>query len=170
MMIILSIISLIFSFLLQGLITNFISFNVNSLSIFSSVFVLVNLVVLQEYFESDKKFIILFLVFGLFMDIVYNSTVLISCFIFFAVFYINKGLNFFLPYNLLTVNLFSVVSMIVYHFITFLFLIIIRYDVFPFVYLFKIIGCNLLMTVIYTSIMYSLIKYIVKKFELRVVR
>ena len=88
----------------------------------------------------------------------------------FAVFYINKGLNFFLPYNLLTVNLFSVVSMIVYHFITFLFLIIIRYDVFPFVYLFKIIGCNLLMTVIYTSIMYSLIKYIVKKFELRVVR
>ena len=170
MMIILSIISLIFSFLLQGIITNFISFNVNSLSIFSSVFVLVNLVVLQEYFESDKKFIILFLVFGLFMDIVYNSTVLISCFIFFAVFYINKGLNFFLPYNLLTVNLFSVVSMIVYHFITFLFLIIIRYDVFPFVYLFKIRCCNLLMTVIYTSIMYSLIKYIVKKFELRVVR
>ena len=169
-MIIVSVISLIISFLLQGLISNFVPFTINNLFILSTVFVLVNFVVLQEYYEDDKKFIILIIIFGILMDIVYNSTSLLSVFIFLVIFYVNKGLNFLLPYNIMTVNLFSIISIIIYHIITFLFLILLRFDSFSFMVLLKIIGCNIIMTIIYTSLLYYLIEIIVKKFDVKVVR
>ena len=150
--------------------SNIVSFNINSLSIFSSFFVLVNFVVLQEYYADDKKFIIMLIIMGLFIDIVYNGTALVSSFIFVLIFYINKGLNYFLPYNLLTVNLFSIFSIIVYNIITFLILVIIRFDRFSFMVLLKVIGCNLIMTVIYASIIYSVTKYFVRKLDLKVIR
>ena len=43
-MIVLSVISLVISFFLQGLISNFCSFTINNLSLFSTFFVLANFV------------------------------------------------------------------------------------------------------------------------------
>ena len=169
-MIVLSVISLVISFFLQGLISNFCSFTINNLSLFSTLFVLANFVVLYEYYENNSKFIILLVIFGLLMDIVYNSTALISVFTFIVVFYVNRGLKFFLPYNFVTVNLFAIISLIIYHLITFFFLIILQYDNYTFMVLLKIIGSNLLAMVIYTSILYYVIGLVVKKFELKIVR
>ncbi len=169
-MIVVSIVSLFLSFLLQGLVSNFLPYTINSLSIFSTVFVLVNLVILQEYYENHKKFILLIIIFGLLMDIVYNGTMLLSVFIFLVIFYVNKGLKFLLPYNIFTVNLFAFISVIIYHVMTFLFLIILGFDTYSVIVLLKIIGCNILMTVIFASLLYFVISKIVKKFELRVVR
>ena len=169
-MIVLSVISLVISFLLQGLISNFCSYTINNLSLFSTLFVLANFVVLYEYYENNNKFIILLVIFGLLMDIVYNSTALISVFTFIVVFYVNRGLKFFLPYNFVTVNLFAIISLIIYHLITFFFLIILQYDNYTFMVLLKIIGSDLLAMVIYTSILYYVIGLVFKKFELKIVR
>ncbi len=169
-MIIVSIISLLFSLFLQGLVSNFQSYTIYDLSIFSAVYMLLTLVVLQPYFENDKKFLILILIFGILLDITYSNTFILCTCIFLAIFYLNKLLNFFFPYNLFTVNLFSVLSMISYHVITFLFLIILNFDSYNFIILLKVIGCNLIMTVVYTSFMYYLIDFIYKKFKLKLIR
>ena len=169
-MIIVSIISLLFSLFLQGLVSNFQSYTIYDLSIFSAVYMLLTLVVLQPYFESNKKFLILILIFGLLLDITYSNTFILCTCIFLAIFYLNKLLNFFFPYNLFTVNLFSILSMISYHVITFLFLIILNFDSYNFIILLKVIGCNLIMIVVYTSFMYYLIYFIYKKFKLKLIR
>lgn len=169
-MIIVSIISLLFSLFFQGLISNFQSYTVYSLSIFSAVYMLLTLVVLQPYFESDKKFLILIIVFGILLDITYSNTFVLCTCIFLAIFYLNKLLNFFFPYNLFTVNLFAILSMIVYHIVTFIFLVVLNFDSYNIIILFKVIACNIVMTIIYTSVMYYLISYVYKKFNLKLIR
>ena len=81
-MITVSIISLVFSFLLQGLMSNIFNFNIGSLSVFCTIYLVVNMVVLQQYFDYDKKYLIIISIFGLMMDIVYSSTALFNVFIF----------------------------------------------------------------------------------------
>lgn len=169
-MIIVCIISLIVSLLLQGLMSNFLGYTLENLSIFNAVYVLINLVVIQQYFEDSKKNLIIIVIFGLLMDLVYNNTVLLCACVFIVIYYLNKFLNFFLPYNLFTVNIFSLISMVVYHVITFLFLILLRFDSYGILMLFKVIGCNVIMTIIYTSVLYFVIDFIYKKFDLKVVR
>lgn len=165
-----SIISLIISLLLQGGISNFLGYTISDLSIFSAVYVLINLIVIQQYFEDSKKNLIIIIVFGLLMDQVYTNTSILCACIFVLIFYFNKFLNFFLPYNLFTVNVFSLLSMIVYHLVSFFVLVILRFDSYGILILFKVIGCNIIMTIIYTSILYLVINYIYKRFDLKVIR
>lgn len=169
-MIIVSIISLLFSLFIQGLVSNFQGFTIDNLSIFSAIYLLITLVVLQPYFESDKKFLILILVFGMLLDITYSNTFILCTCIFVAVFYFNKLLNFFFPYNLFTVNLFSILSMIIYHVLTFLFLVLLKFDAYSILVLLKIIACNIIMTILYTSVMFFIIEFIYKKFRLKIVK
>lgn len=169
-MIIVSVISLLFSLFLQGLVSNFQSYTMHDLSIFSAVYMLLTLVVLQPYFENDKKFLILIIIFGVLLDITYSNTFILCTCIFLAIFYLNKLLNFFFPYNLFTVNLFAVLSMVSYHILTFLFLVILNFDSYNIIILLKVIGCNLIMTIVYTSIMYYLIDFVYKKFKLKIIR
>ena len=81
-MIIVSIISLVLSFFLQGLMSNFLGYSIDNLSIFSCVYVLINLVVLQPYFEDNKKFLILVIIFGFLMDLVYSNTCILCTYVF----------------------------------------------------------------------------------------
>ena len=169
-MITVSIISLVFSFLLQGLMSNIFNFNIGSLSIFCTIYLVVNMVVLQQYFDYDKKYLIIISIFGLMMDIVYSSTALFNVFIFIGIFYLNKILTSFLPYNLLTINFFAIISVFFYHIVTFIFLKILNFDTYSIYTLFKILYSNIIMTIIYTSILYYVIDYIYKKFDLKIIR
>ena len=169
-MMFISVISLIISFLLQGLMSNFFNYTINGLSIFSTVYLVANIVVLNQYFDDDKKFLILIIIFGLLVDIVYTDTVLLNVFLFTIIFYINKKISSFLPYNVMMVNLFSIISIITYHLITFVFLKILSFDSFTIFTLVKIIGCNIIMTIMYTIILYLLIDKIYKRFDLKMIR
>lgn len=169
-MIVICVVSLIFSLLLQGLMSNFLGYTIQNLSIFSAVYVLINLVVVQQYFEDSKKNIILIVIFGLFTDLVYNNTCLLCVCIFLCIYYLNKLFSSIFPYNLFTMNIFSLLSMIIYHFITFLFLLILRFDSYGFLIFLKVIGCNVIMTIVYTSFLYLIIDYIYKRFDLKLIR
>jgi hypothetical protein len=169
-MIIISVISLIISLFLQGLMSNFLGYTISNLSIFSTIYILVNIVVLQQYFENDKKSLILIIIFGMLFDIVYSNTFILSTCIFITLFYLNKLLSFFFPYNILTINVFSLLSVFIYHLITFIFLKILIFDSYGIINLIKILGCNIIMTLIYTTILYYIIGHIYKKFNLKIVR
>lgn len=169
-MIILSVIIFLISFLLQGLISNVHNYTIIHMSIFSAIYLLLALVVLQPYFENDKKFITILLVFGILFDITYTNTFVLNTCIFIIIFYLNKFLNFIFPYNLFTVNMFALISMIVYNVITFIFLTVFKFDSYGFLILLKIIACNIFMTVTYTTIIYYIVLWCSKKFKLKTVK
>ena len=169
-MITLSIISLLLSFLFQGLFSNFHNYTLNSLSIFSCIFLLINFVVLQPYFESDKKFLTIIIIFGLIFDIVYTNTLVLNTFIFILIFYLNKLFNFLFPNNIFTINIFSLISMIIYHILTYIFLWGMKFDNFNIIILLKVILCNLIVTFIYATIIYKIIEYFYNKLNLKIIR
>ena len=90
-MIILSVFVFLISFLFQGLISNIHNYTIIHLSIFSAIYLLLALVVLQPYFENDKKFIIMLLVFAILFDITYTNTFVLSTCIFIIIFYMMLG-------------------------------------------------------------------------------
>ena len=167
---VLSVISLIFSFLLQGFVSNFQSFTIDKINMFSSVFLLINFVVLYQYFENDKKFLLLVVIFGILFDIVYTNTFVLCTAFFILLFFLNKIFNFFFPSNVVTVNLFSFLLMIIYHVLSFVILSLLNFDSYSFFVLLKVIISCLFMNIIYTTFLYYVIKFFYEKFDLKIVR
>ena len=166
-MMILSNILLIISFLLQGLVSNFIG--VNS-SIFYTIYVLISLLIIYPHFENKKKYLILLFIFGLLMDLVYTNTTLLNVSLFFIIYYFSRMFHFFLPYNLLTINISNILSVFIYNIITFLMLVILRVDSYSFISLIKLLGSSILMSIIFTSIVYWLVNYLKKRLDLKEVK
>lgn len=166
-MMILSIILLIISFLLQGLVSNFIG--VNS-SIFYTIYVLISLLIIYPHFENKKKYLILLFIFGLLMDLVYTNTTLLNVSLFFIIYYFSRMFHFFLPYNLLTINISNILSVFIYNIITFLMLVILRVDSYSFISLVKMLGSSIIMSIIFTSIVYWLVNYLKKRLDLKEVK
>lgn len=169
-MILLSTIAVIISLLFQGLASNFQSVGIDNISILSTIFPLITFVVLQPYYESNKKFLILIIIFGILFDIIYTGTLILCTTFFILIFFINKVLNFFFPSNIFTVNIFSMISIIIYHCLSFTFLKIVQYDSYGVATLIKVLYSNIIMTIIYTTIVYYIINYFYKRLELKIIR
>jgi len=122
---IISIILLIFSFLFEGFISNYISSSLVEYNIFSTLYTLITLTVIYPYFYNKKKYYILLLIFSFLIDIVYTNTLILNVVLFIAISLIVKFLNFILPENILMVNIMSICSVILYHILSYIILTII---------------------------------------------
>ncbi len=169
-MIIVSIITLIFSYLVQGIISNYLGYTYANLSIFSTIYVLISLLVIRPYFENEKKYLLLLIIFGLLMDITYTSTFILNICFFITVYYFSKAFHFFFPYNFFTINISSLLSIFIYHILSFLFLLILKYDSYSIQMLLKILTHSVIMTLLYTSFLYFITTFIQKKLELKEVK
>lgn len=165
-----SIISLVFSFLFQGFISTHLNYSIMNPSIFSCVYLLITLIILIPYFDNQKKYLRLLIIFGLLMDIVYTNTFILNTIIFLIIYFICRAINYFLPHNIFTVNLLNVISMIIYHVLTFLILLTIGYDSYSLSSLVTIITHSLIMTVLYGSLMYFIISSLMSKFQVKEIK
>lgn len=169
-MMLLSVVLLIVSFLIQGLMSNFLGVTYFEISIFSTVYVLISLLLIYTYFENKKKYILLLFIFGWLVDLVYTNTLFLNVSLFFLVYNFSRVFHFFFPYNFLTVNISNILGIFIYHILTFLILIVLGVDNYSFMMIFKMLGCNILMTVIYTSISYFVINFLKQRLELKEVK
>jgi len=169
-MMILSTVILIISFLLQGIMSNITGYYQESLSLFFTIYPLVALLLIYPYFENKKKFILLLLIFGLLTDLIYSNTLIFNTCLFYIGYKINKIFHFFFPDNLFTKNIGILISIYIYHLITFLFLILLNFDNYNLLILFKIILNSTTMTIIYTTIIYFTLNRIKKRFDLKEVK
>ena len=169
-MMVLTIITLLISFLLQGIMSNLLNYNINNPSWFITVYTLITLLILAPYFENTKKRILIIIIVGLLIDMVYTNTGIISIFTFIATYYFSKLFHFFFPYNLLTINISNLICIFIYNILTFILLFILNYDRYSFMTLLKALSHSILMTIIFTSIMYTLIETITNKFELKEIK
>lgn len=170
-MIIFSVILLTISFLLQGILSNFLAYMLENISIFSTIYVLITLLLLYPYFENNKnKFFILVVIFGGLVDLVYCNTFLINICIFYVVYKFSNLFHFFLPYNLVTINVSNLLGVFIYHILSFILLSLFRFGDYSFMMLAKVLGSSIIMTIIYTTVSYLVINLVREKKELKEVK
>ena len=104
-----AIIYTIISFLLDGIISNYTNTNLVDPSYLRTVFSVVSLVILYSYFDNEKKYLKILIPLGIFFDIVYTNTFLLNIVIFLIIYLVIKQLDYFIPDNLFTINLKSII-------------------------------------------------------------
>lgn len=150
----------IISFLLDGLLSNYMSINIINPSYFRTIYSVISLVIIFNYFDNDTKYLKILLIIGILFDIVYTNTFLLNIIIFLIIYIIIKKINIFIPNNIFTINLKSFLSITIYHTLSYIILLLANYQNYPFKYLLLILSRSIIMTIIYTTISYFLLKKI----------
>ena len=169
-MMILSVITVIVSFLIQGIMSNCLGYHFQSLSIFLTVYPLIAILVLVPYFENHtKRYFFLFIV-GLIIDVVYTHTFILNACLFIGIYFFSSFFHFYFPYNLLTINISNLLSIFIYHIFTFVFLFLMRYDNYSIMLLLKVLSHSIIMTIIYSSMVYLIVKFFFDRFHLHEIK
>jgi len=153
----------IISFFLDGLLSNFFSASIINPSYLRTIYSVVSLVVIFNYFENKNKYLTILTILGILFDIVYTNTFLLHIVIFFIIFIFLNITDYYLPNNLFTINLISLVSITIYHTMSYLILLLVHYNNYPISLLLLILSRSIIMTIIYTTISYLIIKKIYRK-------
>ena len=153
----------IISFLLDGLISNFTNINIVDPSYFRTIYSVISLVISYHFFENDHKYLKVLIILGILFDIVYTNTFLLNIFIFIIIYLFIKKINIYIPNNILTINLKSLLSLTIYHTLLYLILLFAGYSNYTFNLLTLILSRSIVMTIIYTTISYLIIKKIYYK-------
>ena len=157
---IISIIYLVFSFLLEGIMSNIFPSTLSNISYFTTIYIIISFAIIYPYFDNDKKFFILIFIFGILFDILYTSTIFVNTFIFIII-----GIVIKILYNII-----SYVGIIIYHILSFIILMITGYGDYSIILLFNIIIHSIFMTIIYTSISYFTMKFMYNKFDIKYIK
>ena len=150
----------IISFLLDGLMSNYINTNLVNPSYLRTIYSIVALVIIFSYFENKQKYLIILFILGILFDIVYTNTLLLNIVIFFIIFLVLNTIDYYIPNNLFTISIKSIIAIIIYHLISYFILILTNYNHYSLNLLILIIIRSLIMTIIYSIISYLLIKKI----------
>ena len=151
---------LILSFLLDGIFSNYVNFNISDISYFKTIFTLISVILINEHFYNKKKYIITLIIISFIFDIVYTNTFILNTVLFIIIYLINIYLDYKLTNNIITTNIRMILSICIYHILTYIILLLANYNNYTIYLLPNIIIRNIPMTIIYTTISYILLKNI----------
>ena len=152
------IIYVILSFILDGFMSNYINNSLTNYSYFNTIYSLISLVIIYNYFENDKKYLSFLLVTSVLFDIAYTNTFPVNTLIFLIIYFLIKKINYYVPNNYLTINIKTVLCITIYHILSYFILLFIDTYNYPLKVLWIIISRNIIMTIIYTTISYLIFK------------
>jgi len=152
---------IIISFLLDGIISNYIDFN----SYFIPLFSLMSLVLINKKEENYYGYAILL---GILYDISYTDTLFLNCFVFLLISSLIMKLFRLFNTNILSSILIGILSIISYRILTYFILSIIGYLNFSLKNLFISIITSIPINIIYICLIY-LIRYAYKYIKKRVI-
>ena len=167
---IVSIIYLVLSFILDNFMSNIFPSTLTDISCFTTIYIIISFVIIYPYFDSEKKYYILLIIFGLLFDILYTGSFILNMILFLMVGVFIKILNNIFPENVFTTNLISIGSITLYHILSFIILSLVSNINYDFMLLINIVIHSILMTIIYTSISYFSMKFVYKKFNVRYIK
>ncbi len=167
---IIAIIALVISFFLESITSCFFPNSLNMISYFTTIYTIITLVVLYPYFDNNKKYYMLLVIFGILFDIIYTNTFLLNIVLFFIVSLFVRFINYHLATNLLNINIISIIAIIIYHLFSYFILEVIGYLQYPFMLFINIISHSLIMTIIYTTILYLILKKVYMHVNIKTIR
>ena len=167
---IVSIIYLIISLLLEVIMSNFFQTTLNSISIFTTIYTIIALVIIYPYFSNERKYFILVVASGLLFDILYTSSFIFNLVLFLIVGIVIKTLYSILSENIFITNIISIIAISTYHIAAFIILSILSSINYNLLLLINIIIKSILMTIIYTTISYYSIKFVMNKLGIKQIK
>ena len=150
----------IISFLLDSIISNLIPFNLIDPSWFKTIYSIISLVILYNYFDNQNKYLSIVIILGIFFDIVYTNTFILNVIVFLIIYLILSRLDYVITTNIFTINLKSIVCISLYHILTYIILLLSNYNNYSIKLLGLILIRIIIMTIIYTTISYLLMNKI----------
>ena len=164
------IIYVLFSFLLEGFMSNIFASALTDVSYFTTIYTVISFVVIYPYFYNKKKYYILLIIFGILFDALYTSTFIVNVVIFLGIGFVIYLLNNILSDNIFMINIISIIAIITYHLLSFIILSIAGYANYSFLLLGRIIVHSIIMTIIYTSLSYLIIKTLFNRFDIKEIK
>ena len=150
----------IISFLLDGIMSNITSFNLIDPSWFKTIYSIISLVIIYNYFDNQQKYLSILIILGIFFDIVYTNTFIVNIVVFFIIYLVLSNLDYLITTNIFTINLKSTICISIYHITTYIILLLSNYNNYSIKLLGLIILRSVLMTIIYTTISYLIMNKI----------
>ena len=161
-----SIIILIISFILDGVLTNFLPFGVENISLFTPLLTIVALVVIYNFFyHKEKNYYILSFVIGILYDLFYTNLLFLDGLLFLLIAFVITKIYKLVGFNYMWIALDILISIIIYE-CSFA-LVIVIFNLIPMtIYrlLYKI-GHSIILNIIYGEILYFIIKLLPKKYK-----
>lgn len=155
-----AIIYVIFSFFLDSIMSNIFSFNLIDPSYFKTIYSVISLVIIYNYFDNHKKYLSILIIIGILFDIVYTNTFLLNIVIFIIIYLILSFLDYHIPTNTFTINIKSLACIFSYYILTYIILLLANYNNYNIKLLGIILLRSIIMTIIYTTISYFIMNKI----------
>lgn len=162
----LGIIIILISLLLDGLLTNYLPYLVNDLSLFTPLFTLISISLLYPYYrKKEKEFFIMLFITGIIYDLFYTNLLFVNGILFLLIGYLSKFI--YRRYELGYFKLIIYIVLIVVIYESSLVLIIMIFNLVP-VTLIKLlykISHSLILNIIYGELLYFILNNLPKKYK-----
>ncbi|WP_413854736.1 rod shape-determining protein MreD [Candidatus Ruminimicrobium bovinum] len=156
----------IISLILEVILSNFLPYLNNNLSLFTPMFSIVSLFFIYSFFKKDKyRYFIFSFIFGFVYDLFFTNLLFFNGILFLAIAFLITLLYENLEINFLNIILEIVIIITVYELLTvFIILIFNLVPITPLKVLYKI-SHSLIINIIYGEILYFIIKHLPKKYR-----
>ena len=163
---IISLIIIIVSLLLDGILSNFLPYLYTNLSIFTPLFTLVSIFMIYPFFKKKEKtyFILIFIV-GIIYDLLYTNLLFFNGVLFITIGLLIKYIYKTYEITPLRLILYIIILITSYEFLTSLVLLIYNVVEVTFYKVFYKIINSLVLNIIYSEIIYLIIKIIPNKYK-----
>ena len=160
------IIVLIISILLDGIITNFLPFLVNDLSIFTPLLTVVSIFIIYPFYRKhEKKYFIILFILGIIYDLLYTNLLFFNGILFLGIGLLSKYLYKNYEVTPLRLIIYTIIIIVSYESLTGLILFMFRVVPVTFYKVWYKIIHSLLLNIIYIEIVYLIINLIPEKYK-----
>ncbi len=155
---------LVFSFLLDGIISNLLHIG----SLFLPLCSLVSLIIVYPYFNGNKRDYYKYtFLFGLAYDLIYTDTLVFYAFLFLFMAFIITKLTLVLSDNYLNLVLITIILIILFRSVSYILIFITGNIIFDYHILLKGIYSSLIFNIIYAVILLTITNYISDRFNIK---
>lgn len=157
---------LLISIILDGILTNYLPYLVNDLSLFTPLLTVVSIFILYPLNrKKETKFFILMFIVGIIYDLLYTNLLFLNGLLFFLIAFISKIIykNFEISYFKLII--YTILIIVIYESLYAGILFIYRVVPITIYKLFYKISHTLILNIIYTELLYFIIKHLPKKYK-----
>jgi rod shape-determining protein MreD len=158
------------SFIIEGILSNYLNYTIINPTIFKTIYTLITLIIVSKYFNNSQKYYLIVFVFGLLYDIVYTNTFILNAILFLSIAFLSNIIKNIFSDTIISANIISLLSIFLYHIFSFAILQIIAYNIYDFELLLTIITHSIIMTIIFTTIIYYLSQYLFTKLDKKQIR
>jgi len=160
------IIILIISFTLDGILTNFLPYLVNDLSLFTPLLTLVSIFIIYPFYrKKQKNYFITIIILGILYDLFYTNLLLFNASLFTIIGFITKYIYKNFKINYIRIIIYIILIITIYESLTAIILLILNLVPITLNNVIYKITHSIILNIIYTEILYLIINKLPKKYK-----